>query len=46
MDKGYLLNEAIAIAKEHAKSGNVRYVEVVLEEVYNKLKELSKDAEG
>jgi len=45
MNKNYLLEKAIEIAKEHARSGNVRSVEIVLREVYEQLKKLGKDVE-
>lgn len=40
MNKHSLLNIAIKITEEHARSGNPRPVENVLEAVYNKLVEL------
>ncbi len=46
MDKQILLERAVDITKEYAKSGHTRDIDKVLEEVYNKLKELAEDIES
>lgn len=43
MDNTYLLEKALEITKEYARSGGPVSAERVLENVYNKLKELSKE---
>ncbi len=45
-DKESLLDRAIDITKEHAKGKSDRLPSVVLEEVYNKLKELNEDTKN
>ena len=43
MTKASILDKAVEIAKEHARSGGGRSVEVVLERVYKTLERLSKE---
>ncbi len=39
----WAMAQALEVAKEHARSGNTRHVEVVLEQVYFLLKKLDEN---
>lgn len=43
--KGSLLEKALKVAEAHAKSGNTRYVEIVLKQVYEELKKINEEIE-